>query len=176
MFDGKDSVIDLVNTIDVQAVQPEDRFYVKEILTDRWGESRIVVHGTVYEAELLPGFIARFNAVVVGLITFSIQNNECEIVSLDSMREEMGVGNALLQATSREAIKAGCRRMWLVTTNDNLGALGFYQRRGFLISSIHPGEVEKARKIKPSIPLVGKNGIPIQDEIHLEIDPIRLVE
>lgn len=59
-------------------------------------------------------------------------------------------------------------RIWLITTNDNLNALGFYQKRGFRIKAVYPGAVDEARRIKPEIPLAASNGIPIRDEIELE--------
>ncbi|MFP3471139.1 GNAT family N-acetyltransferase, partial [Micrococcus sp. SIMBA_144] len=63
---------------------------------------------------------------------------------------------------------SGCSRITLITTNDNLAALKFYQKRGFVMTAIHRNAVEKARKIKPEIPLIGNDGIPIRDEIQLE--------
>jgi ribosomal protein S18 acetylase RimI-like enzyme len=56
----------------------------------------------------------------------------------------------------------------VTTTNDNLNALRFYQRRGFRIMGVHPGAVNEARRLKPSIPAIGAYGIPICDEIDLE--------
>jgi hypothetical protein len=80
-----------------------------------------------------------------------------------------GVGTALIEAVKVAAIEAGCRRLWLMTTNDNLHALGFYQRRGFRLVAVYPGAVDAARLLKPEIPLLGNDGIPIRDEIELEI-------
>ena len=59
--------------------------------------------------------------------------------------------------------------MWLITTNDNLNALRFYQKRGFELVAVHRHAVDESRKIKPEIPLVGENGIPIRDELGLEL-------
>jgi hypothetical protein len=56
-----------------------------------------------------------------------------------------------------------------MTHNDNLDALRFYQRRGFSISGIRLNSMARARKIKPSIPLIGDYNIPIRDEIDLEM-------
>jgi hypothetical protein len=56
-----------------------------------------------------------------------------------------------------------------VTTNDNVDALRFYQRRGFRLRAVRPGAVDDARRtLKPEIPAVGEQGIPIRDEIELE--------
>jgi hypothetical protein len=68
-----------------------------------------------------------------------------------------------------EARKRNCWRVFLITTNDNLNALGFYQKRGFELVAIHRGAVNESRKVKPSIPLIGDNNIPLRDEIELEL-------
>ena len=80
-----------------------------------------------------------------------------------------GIGSKLIVQAIEEARARGCKRLFLITTNDNLNALGFYQRRGFEIASIYRGAVNESRKTKPGIPLVGYNNIPLRDEIELEI-------
>ena len=65
--------------------------------------------------------------------------------------------------------------MWLVTTNDNLDTFRFYQRRGFRLTELRVGSVDKARRhLKPSIPSVGYFGIPPHDELVLELEHTRL--
>lgn len=76
----------------------------------------------------------------------------------------IGLLDALLEAARR----GGCRRLWLITTNDNLNALRFYQRRGWRLVAVHAGAVDEARKVKPQISVIGEDGIPIHDEIELE--------
>jgi ribosomal protein S18 acetylase RimI-like enzyme len=78
-----------------------------------------------------------------------------------------GVGAALLDAVVAAARHGGAREVWLVTTNDNLTALGLYQRHGFRITRVVRGGVDRARKLKPEIPLVADNGIPVHDELVL---------
>jgi N-acetylglutamate synthase-like GNAT family acetyltransferase len=92
-----------------------------------------------------------------------------EIVSLDALVQHSGVGSALLTAAAEAANQHGARRIWLVTTNDNLDALRFYQRRGLRIVDVAPGMVDAARAVKPSIPLSGEYGIPLHDELTLEL-------
>jgi RimJ/RimL family protein N-acetyltransferase len=103
------------------------------------------------------------------LVTYRIVAKECEIVTLDSLQTGMGIGTALLDAVEQAAQQARCRRIWLITTNDNLTALRFYQKRGFSLVAVHRGAVEQARRLKPEIPACGQYGIPIQDEIELEL-------
>jgi DNA-3-methyladenine glycosylase I len=91
------------------------------------------------------------------------------LVTLDALQEGRGVGSALLTAVVEQAGREGCRRLWLVTTNDNLAALRFYQRRGLRIVVVRRCAVDEARRVKPSIPLTGHDGIPIHDEVELEL-------
>ena len=77
--------------------------------------------------------------------------------------------SAEIEAVKEVACKAGCRRLWLITTNDNLNALRFYQKRGFALVAVHRNALEISRKFKPEIPLIGADGIPLRDEIELEM-------
>ena len=105
----------------------------------------------------------------MGLLTFRFENDECEVVTLDSFLEGQGVGSSMLNAAKERAVSAKCHRLWLITTNDNLHALGFYQKRGFRIAAVRRDAMEEFRKLKPEIPTVGKKEIPLRDEIELEI-------
>jgi ribosomal protein S18 acetylase RimI-like enzyme len=116
------------------------------------GRRKMVVRGTiVYPAEL-PGFVAEHNGAVVGLVTYQIHDEACEIISIDSMEPGLGIGTALLESVIWAATEADCDRLWLITTNDNLEALGFYQKRGFKLVALYPGAVDRSRMVKPSIP------------------------
>ena len=129
----------------------------------------MMTRGTIHRPEQLEGFVVEDGRDWVGLLTFVIQNDECEVTSLDSLREGQSIGSKLIVQAIEEARARGCKRLFLITTNDNLNALGFYQRRGFEIASIYRGAVNESRKTKPGIPLVGYNNIPLRDEIELEI-------
>ncbi|MDX8044992.1 GNAT family N-acetyltransferase [Gracilibacillus sp. S3-1-1] len=133
-----------------------------------WGSTEMVISSGAYDCSALDGFavISKENKLI-GLITYVIENNECEIISLDSLEERKGIGTALVQEVEAMAAKNNCKVIKLVTTNDNLLALKFYQKRGFILSRILNNAVEKARKLKPEIPLIGDEGIPIRDEIEL---------
>jgi RimJ/RimL family protein N-acetyltransferase len=128
----------------------------------------IVTRGRIHLVDQLPGFIAFLNDQRSGLVTYHIEADACEIVSLNSMVEGAGIGTAMLKAVDQVARASGCRRIWLITTNDNLHALRFYQKRGFALAAIHRRAIEATRRIKPTIPLIGLDGIPIRDEIELE--------
>lgn len=156
--------------IRIRPVQAEDHSRVEQLIVEHWGSARMVVHGDVFFPAELPGFLALSAAEICGLVTYSIRENDCEILSLDAFQSGLGIGSLLIEAVKDEARAKSCARLRLVTTNDNLNALAFYQKRGFRLSALRPGALELSRKIKPEIPLVGDNGIPIRDEIELEID------
>jgi GNAT superfamily N-acetyltransferase len=123
----------------------------------------------MHHAAELPGFIATHYSKPVGLVTYRIDGNECEIVTMNSLLEGIGIGSALIAAVKNVAAEAGCKRLWLITTNDNTAALRFWQKRGFLLVAVHRNALEQSRRLKPEIPLIGNDGIPLRDEIELEL-------
>lgn len=145
----------------------DDFEQVKEIIIKEWGSDYVIVHGDIIHPAELPGYKVMEDETLVGLVTCLVKGQECEIVTLNSFREGEGIGDALMQVVESYAISQQCTTLMLVTTNNNLNALGFYQRRGFYISEVKPGAVDEARKVKFSIPLIAENGIPIRDEIML---------
>ncbi|MNN86607.1 Acetyltransferase (GNAT) family protein [compost metagenome] len=92
----------------------------------------------------------------------------CEIVSLDSRQENLGAGTKLIELVNREAARLGCSKVWLITSNDNTRAIRFYQKRGFDMVAVHREAITEARKLKPSIPLLGYDGIPVRHEVEFE--------
>lgn len=154
----------------IRPLSPKDLSLVRQFILDRWGAEKVVVHGSEYYPHELPGFIAEQDGTWIGLVTYQVSGESCEIVTLDSLVEGQGIGSTLIEAVKFQARAANCCRLWLVTTNDNLNALGFYQKRGFSLCALRPHAVDESRKIKPSIPLIGESGIPIRDEIELEME------
>jgi ribosomal protein S18 acetylase RimI-like enzyme len=142
---------------------------LRQFWIEHWGGEDMISRGRVYRPEQLEGFVVEDKDEWIGLLTFFIEAGECEVTSLDSLREGQGIGSTLIDELIKEARVKNCKRLFLITTNDNLNALGFYQKRGFRIVAVYPGAVNGSRKIKPGIPLVGMNGIPLRDEIELEI-------
>ena len=166
----------------IRPLERADREWVAHFLDERWGTTQIVSRGKALYGHLLPGFMAEERVDAedesqdedesprenIGLVTLNIGGGECEITTLNSLREGSGVGSALVEAVELWAQEAGLERLWLVTTNDNLAALGFWQKRGYELVKIHRNAIADARRIKPQIPITGLNGITIRDEIELE--------
>jgi len=129
----------------------------------------MITRGKIHHADKLPGFITVQDEKPVGLTTYDIVGGQCEIVSMNSLVEGAGIGSALIDAVKNIAREAGCKRLWLITSNDNTAALRFWQKRGFSLVAVHCNAIEQTRKIKPEIPLIGNDGIPLRDEIELEM-------
>jgi GNAT superfamily N-acetyltransferase len=156
--------------IEVRPLTEEDRPWAVEIETDSWGEPVVARLGELVDATGLPGFIAFLNGERAGLLSYALRGDQCEVVTIRSLHEGQGIGRALLDAVRDTAIEAGCRRLWLIATNNNLRALQLYQRWGMDIVALHRHAVSDARRrLKPSIPDRDGKGIPIAHELELEM-------
>jgi GNAT superfamily N-acetyltransferase len=153
--------------IQIKPTDSADRAWIVALLKEEWGSQLVAAHGCLIDAGELPGFVAWIDGERVGLATYQFEHGACEIVSLNS--HVIGTGQPLIEAVKGIAIEQGYRRLWLITTNDNLSALRFYQRIGFRLKAVYPNALEVSRKLKPSIPMIGIGGIPIRDEIELEM-------
>jgi GNAT superfamily N-acetyltransferase len=154
--------------VTVRPLGPGDREWARARLTELWDEI-VVSRGRVYDPTALPGFVAEEGGEPVGLLTYRVDGGDCEVVTINAFPKGAGAGTALLQAVAGTAREAGCARVWLITTNDNLRALRFYQRRGFRLAALHRDALQRSRELKPSIPEIGLDGIPLRDELELEL-------
>jgi ribosomal protein S18 acetylase RimI-like enzyme len=154
--------------IAVREPREDERAWIRRFLEGAWG-TPVVSRGVAYDAPELPAFLAVAGDEIVGLATFHFADGDCELVTLDALREGQGVGSSLLTAVGEEAGRRGCGRLWLITSNDNVNAIRFYQRRGMRLVAVHRDAIDEARGIKPSIPLIGEHGIPIHDELEFEL-------
>ncbi|MFN2744115.1 MULTISPECIES: GNAT family N-acetyltransferase [Bacillus] len=141
---------------------------VTEFFCLHWGSPEMVNSNGTFQCDELEGYaVLDETGKIAGLITYIIEENECEVVSLDSTIENKGIGSVLLKEVEHVSEQKQCSVVKLITTNDNIRALEFYQKRGYVFRELYVNAVEKARKIKPEIPLTADNGIPIRDEILL---------
>lgn len=137
-------------------------------MEEEFGGALQARRGELVDVLALPGFVAERDGLPLGLLTYRLEDGECELAFVAAFERQAGIGTALLEALRSAA--AGCERIWLVTTNDNLEALRFYQRRGFVLSALRPGAVDRAREqLKPRISELGAFGIPLRDELELEL-------
>jgi len=158
--------------VSIRRIEPRDLAFVRRELTRNWNDTEICSLGIWHAADSLPGFVATRGdgPEPVGLLTHTppAHGCGCEVITLSCSVEGAGVGSMLLAAAVEAARAAGCSRVFLTTTNDNLRAIGFYQKRGWSLVAVHRGAMDEARKIKPSISRIGMHGVPLRDELELE--------
>jgi GNAT superfamily N-acetyltransferase len=147
-----------------------DQPRLAEMLRAAWGSTSMASRGRLVDVLALPGFVAQDDGEWLGYAAYDVQGAVVEIVVLESVVPGTGVGSALLAQCVAAAHTRAARRLWLMTTNDNTPALRFYQRHGFVLVALHRGSVTRSRvTLKPQIPALGVDDIPIRDEIELEL-------
>jgi GNAT superfamily N-acetyltransferase len=147
-----------------------DRAFLDELLRLRWSGGALMVRGKVIHPKDVEALAAYHEGRLAGVATWRVEGPVLYLVTLNNITEQRGVGVALLDAIVQLARQKGSGLLRVIVTNDNLNALGFYQRRGFRIIAVHPGAIDTIRGMLPGIPSMGANRIPIRDEIELEID------
>lgn len=155
--------------MDIYQISQTNRKEIDDFIIRQWFSLQMVVHGESIDLGTADGWYAYQDDEVVGLITYRVSDDMMEILSLDSLNEQHGVGTALLNMAVSYARNNGISKITLITTNDNLSALRFYQKRGFDMTRLFCNAVDQSRKLKPEIPLIGIDGIPLKHEIELEM-------
>jgi len=150
-------------------IDETNRAEVNELIKQRWYSTDMVLRGTVVDMKKVAGIIAYDDKEIVGLITYRFYDDVCEILSLDSFKENQGIGSKLIDEVKKIAIEKRAKRIVVITTNDNINAIKFYQRKGFDMCNLYHNAVDVSRKLKPEIPLIGDNGIPIKHEIEFQL-------
>jgi ribosomal protein S18 acetylase RimI-like enzyme len=138
-------------------------------LEEGWGGTSVGRLGELIDAALLPGLVATDGEARVGLLTYAERDDGIEIVTIQALARGRGVGSALMDAVHATAIERAASRLWLITTNDNGPAFRFYQRCGLDLCRLIRNGVEASRRVKPSIPVAGADGIPIRHELEFEL-------
>lgn len=151
-----------------QRMTDADREEVGAFIARHWGSRVVMSRGQAYQPHELDAVLQRSNGAISALATFRADEQGLEVLTMNSTDPGHGVGTMLMLAVLDEARRRTIERVWLTTTNDNLDAIRFYQRLGFRMIEVRVGAVDEARKIKPQIPLIGKDGMAIHDEIVME--------
>lgn len=149
------------------------RSAVERLVADEWSGPVLVTRGVAHDSRQCAGFVsvpgdgeAPAASPINGYVLYHVAGNQCEILVLHSLAPRQGIGSALIRAVMEAARKSGCKRLWLVTTNDNTRAIRFYQRFGFDLEEVRINALDEARRIKPAIPLTGEEGIPLKHEFE----------
>jgi ribosomal protein S18 acetylase RimI-like enzyme len=155
--------------VSVRAAVAADAGWVRERLDAAWGSVLVARRGELLDASAFPALVAEQDGVPVGLLVLAVRAEECEVVSLTADVRGSGVGRALLLHCVEVARRAGCRRLTLTTTDNNVAAIAFYRRMGLTRVGFRPDGVAASRRVKPSIPLRDEHGVAIADEDDLEL-------
>jgi ribosomal protein S18 acetylase RimI-like enzyme len=155
--------------VPVRALGDADQLWKVSTLEQSWGSTTVARLGEAIDAATLPGFVATDGDERVGLLTYAQRQGELEVVTIQSLCPGRGIGRSLMDAARDHATRHAVRRIWLITTNDNIRALAFYQRWGMDLRRMVPNGVDVSRLVKPSIPPVGSSGIPLRHELELEL-------
>lgn len=149
-------------------INSEFRPKVNQYVADEWAGPMIVTKGISHNTSDTDGFISVIDGELTGYILYEIDNGQCEILVLQSICENRGIGSALIRAVIDVAKSNHCTRVWLITTNDNIHAIRYYQKFGFELKAVHINALDESRRQKPSIPLFGSEGIPLKHEFEFD--------
>jgi ribosomal protein S18 acetylase RimI-like enzyme len=155
--------------VDYVPISIQNREQINAFIKERWFSTKMIIRGEIVDMTKVDGIIAMDANQMVGLLTYVIRDDICEITSLDSLKPGQGIGTTLINKVIRIAKEKKCSRIIVVTTNDNINAIRFYQKRGFDMARLYHNALDVSRKLKPEIPLVGNHSIPIKHEIEFEI-------
>ena len=156
----------------VRALAPADGVWAERILARAFGGRRQARRGELIDVLANDGLVAERAGRRAGLLTYGPDGpGRTEITALLVLERRRGVGTALVRRLVRLATEAGDREIRVTTTNDNLGALAFYQRLGFRLVELRASAVDEARRsFKPSLPRTGDDGLPLRDELELGLE------
>lgn len=151
-----------------ERIDNSNRELINTFIRQHWFTTTMIVRGKEIDMTKVEGFFFREDNSIIGLVTYIVYGSTLEITSLDSLRENQGIGSELVDIVIKEANERKCRKVVLITTNDNINAIRFYQKREFDMVHLYHDALDNARKLKPEIPLIGENGIPLRHEIEFE--------
>ena len=146
-----------------------NRNRVDAFIKQHWHTTTMIIRGKEIDMTKTEGFFFSEGKEMIGLITYIFYDNILEITSLDSLHENQGIGSKLVEAVIHEAKERKLQKIVLITTNDNINAIKFYQKRGFDMVRLFHNALDVSRKLKPEIPLIGENSIPLRHEIEFEL-------
>lgn len=152
----------------IEKIDNQNRIFINDFIEEQWHTTKMIIRGSEIDMTTAEGLVIFEDNKIIGLITYMFYDDVMEILSLDSLREKQGIGTALLNETIAIAKEAECKKIVLITTNDNINAIRFYQKRGFDMAHLYRNALDVSRKLKPEIPLVGENDIPLRHELEFE--------
>lgn len=150
----------------VREATDADRAAARELFEHDFGRTKIVAFGEVMDIDQMPALVAVLHDGPSGALAYRLLGDALHIVALatDPMWQRSGVGGHLLVEAELLARRLNLKRLVVATTNDNLPALYFYQRREYRLTELVPNSVIAHTHTE----LPGFAGIPVRDEVRLE--------
>lgn len=155
--------------MECKRIDGQNRNLINSFIEQYWYTTTMIIRGKVIDMTKTEGFYFNEGDNIIGLITYIVYDNVLEITSLDSLQENQGIGSKLVEAVMHEAKKRQCQKIVLITTNDNINAIKFWQKRGFDMAHLFRNALDISRRLKPEIPKIGENSIPLRHEIEFEL-------
>lgn len=155
--------------MECKRIDSRDRSLINTFIKQHWYSTTMIIRGKEIDMTKADGFYFSEEENIIGLITYIVYNDILEITSLNSLKENQGIGSKLIEAVIHEAKEKNIKKIVLITTNDNINAIKFYQKRGFDMAHLYRNALDISRKLKPEIPLIGENSIPLRHEIEFEL-------
>lgn len=155
-----------VGSATIEAARPQDYTRIAALAYHFWDEVEVHCFGKTYDITSVPAYVARVGAEIVGAISYAVESERLVIMLLNVLPDSqgLGLGRRLIEAVAEEANRQGLTRVVVATSNDDLPALYLYQRNGFTLTDVLPGEVLRHHGEEET----GVAGIPVRDEIRLE--------
>ena len=155
--------------MECKRINSRNRKLINAFIKQHWYTTTMIIRGKEIDMTKTDGFYFSEGENIIGLITYIVYDNILEITSLDSLLENQGIGSKLVETVIHEAKEKKFQKIVLITTNDNINAIRFYQKRGFDMEHLFRNALDISRKLKPEIPLIGENSIPLRHEIEFEL-------
>lgn len=150
-------------------LEPADGDYLRELVDAAWGFPVISVGATYESTDVLDGLLWRDErGEIEGFVTWTLEGDWAEIVTLDAFEKGRHIGGRLLDGAEAALTERGVRRVSLTTTNDNVRAIAFYLRRGYRIVRVEVDGMDRVRAAKPGVPMTGHEGLPLRDMLEFE--------
>jgi hypothetical protein len=149
-------------------VEDDDRGWLEERISGGYGAGHLQARrGELIDVLAGEGLVAERAGDAVGIVLWRRDpDGATELAYIWAFESGGGVGRALVTGMLERVPLP----IWVVTTNENVDALRFYQRLGFRLRTLRAGAVDAAREnLKPSIP-VEMDGIAIRDELELVLE------
>lgn len=148
----------------------EDKTAFLALMMRHWGSHRMMIGLRVYDCAELP-LLGLFSAKgePLAVASWAMDSEIAVLCALHALSPGQGAAVQMLDAVKAAAKAKGAVKLRAMLTNDNLPAMGFYQKQGFRFSGLYVEAIDHYRSVIPTIIKTGHQDIPVRDALELEI-------